>query len=295
MKISQRLFLSNEYFTIALRFKNDPYKDQKWRFFLNANKNRWFADPMIAVHNGKSYLFYEATEGMHGHIEVAEILDDCSLGECRVILSDNYHYSYPFVFCYNDEWYMIPESSDRSKVCLYKAVDFPYDWENVSVLLNEKAVDTTVFEFNGKYFMLTYMINGVNEIVIPKAYELDLENRRITRELKWEEPNGLCTRGAGPLYYIENRLYRPAQMNREHRYGDGIVIYEINQCDSCFSETKISEMRSISSKLKGRVITGMHTYTVSSDYEAVDIRIRDIDVLKIPKKIVCLIKKRFKK
>ena len=73
MNLLHKLFSSNEYFTIALRHRGKNPKNTGWIFPLHAEKERWFADPMIAEYKGKSYLFYEATDNMHGHIEVAEI------------------------------------------------------------------------------------------------------------------------------------------------------------------------------------------------------------------------------
>ena len=285
MRLFDKFFSTNEYFTIALRNKSDSFENQEWKFFMLANKNRWFADPMIAEDNGKAYLFFEATEGMHGHIEVAEILENCSHGSFTRILSGEGHYSYPFVFDWDRVWYMIPESSGCSEVCLYKSTNFPYDWEKICDLLNKKAVDTTVLEYENKLFLLTYIVNGINEIVIPKAYELDLNNRKIVRELRWIEPNGLRSRGAGPIFSIENKKYRPAQINREHAYGDGIVIYEIKRCDSCYEEKEQREMSMVTTKIKGKIITGMHTYTSSNHFEAIDVRVRDIDYFKSIKRL----------
>lgn len=286
MKFLNKLFSSNEYFTIALRPKKNYTERRGWFFPLRAEKKRWFADPMIAEYKGKAYLFYEATDEMHGHIEVAEIQDDCVLGTIKTIFSDEFHYSYPFVFCFENEWYMIPETSDRSEVCLYRAMNFPYEWKKTSVLLRCKAVDTTVFEYERKHILLTYIINGANEKVIPRAYELDIKNHKIVKELDWKKYNGLRVRGAGPVFTLRERLFRPAQINREDRYGDGIAIYEIKQCGSKYSEELHTEMDMVTSKIRGKVATGMHTYTVSEHYEAIDIRVRDIDLLKPIKRIL---------
>lgn len=281
-KLFNKLFLTKQYFTIGIRKKgsNNPYN------FLSASFDKWFADPMIAEYNSETYLFYESVSKDHGQIEVMKINDDCSIGKPVVILSGNSHYSYPFVFQYNNKWYMIPETSDVGKVCLYKANSFPYEWELIDVLLNEKAVDTTVFKFKNKFFLLTYLINLENEIVIPKAYELDLKSKSIVRELKWNNPNKLEVRGAGPVFSSNNVLYRPAQINKITSYGEGVMIYKIDNCSETYEEKEIYRYSTPKQKFKGKVITGMHTYTVSDNYEAIDVRLRDIDLFKMPKRII---------
>ena len=149
-----KLFVADRFFTIAIRKRHNAdiirSKQFSAKYIVYANRQKWFADPMLVDTDDKTYLFYEAVLGNKGHIEVAEVLDDCTLGDPVVILQDDCHYSYPFVFRYNDEWYMIPESSAVTEVRLYRAAAFPEKWELSTVLLHEKAVDTTVFEQNGK-------------------------------------------------------------------------------------------------------------------------------------------------
>ena len=276
----RKLFLANQYFTIGVR----PFgQNTDYRIILSEKWN-WIADPMIAEENGKAWLFYETVENGPGRIEVREIMPDCSFSEPVPVLIDDGHYSYPFVFQYDSCWYMIPETSSCSEVRLYEAKGFPNKWEIKHILLREQAVDTTVFEYNGHFFLLTFLINGKDETVRPKAYELDIKNGALIRELNWLNPNGLSARGAGPIFQKNGRRYRPAQINQEHSYGDGIVIYEIDRCDTVYAEHKVFELPPPQQKMKGKAVTGMHTYTVSKHYEAIDIRVSDIDLLKAPKR-----------
>lgn len=277
-----KLFLVDRFFTIAIRKKRDSEKDKRFaaEYILPATRSKWAADPMLVDAGNKTYLFYEAVIGDKGHIEVAEVLDDCTLGEPMVILKGDCHYSYPFVFRYENTWYMIPESSAATEVQLYRAEVFPEKWELCSILLHEKTVDTTVFEQNGQLFLLTFFLVAGSERVIPHAYKmaLDGENAKLT-EVAWNEYDELRVRGAGPVFPVGDKLYRPAQISQEQRYGDCLAFYRIDMGDS-YHESFVGELLVSDLTTSGYYVDGLHTYCASKRFEVIDIRCGVIDYLK---------------
>ena len=73
-----------------------------------------------------------------------------------VALETEHHLSFPFVFRYRDELYMIPESSTDRRVMLYHCTELPLRWEPLKALLEDvNAVDTMVFERDGRWWMFT--------------------------------------------------------------------------------------------------------------------------------------------
>ena len=283
----QKLFLSNLYFTIALRKHGAGItSDRKFSpdYIMPAKQSKWAADPILADHAGKTYLFYEAVENGRGHIEVSEVREDCTLSEPKVILKDNVHYSYPFVFQKDGVWYMIPETSEAREVRLYRAVDFPEKWELHTVLLRERTVDTTVFEHEGQYYLLTFLVDGMTERVSPRAYRLSWGENIQMQQIAWKEFDELRVRGAGPLWHEEDRLIRPAQISQEQRYGDGLVFYSVDLSDG-YTEEPVFEMTSADLKIRGRYADGLHTYCASERFESIDIRLRDLDLKKPIKKL----------
>lgn len=279
-----KLFVIDRYFTIAIRKKREKnlFRQDKFipDFITPASRERWVADPMLIDANGKTYLFYESVLGDKGHIEVAEVREDCTVGESKIILQDVCHYSYPFVFSYKGEWYMIPESSADNEVRLYKSVHFPEQWMMRAVLLHGKAVDTTVFEQDGQLYLITFFLGEKSEKVIPHAYELELSDDNIClQEMKWETYDELRVRGAGPFIMTDHGLIRPAQINQEQRYGDGLVFYKVSTEDE-YNEKRICEINAINLKVSGYYVDGLHTYCSSDRFEAIDIRCGVVNVLK---------------
>ena len=283
----KKLFFSPYFFTIAIREKQDRnlLEDTSFRaeFVMPATQEKWYADPILVDHEGKTFLFYEAVNNDHGRIEVVEVLKSCTLGEPTVILEDECHYSYPFVFQWQGNWYMIPESSASNQVRLYRSVDFPTKWEMMDVLLQQQSVDTTVFEWDGQLYLLTYLLCPGSERVKPQAYKLVLGERNTITPVEWADYDELKCRGAGPVFWAGDKAIRPAQSSDVDRYGNSVLLYEIQSCEKRYMEERKGELTSDRIAAKGVWLDGLHTYAVSAHYEAIDIRCRAFDWLKTPR------------
>lgn len=286
--IVSRLFFGPYFFTIALRERSPrgildgrPFRAQ---YILPAAKDDWAADPMLADDGDRTWLFYEAVKNNKGRIEVAEVLEGCRLSEPTVILEDSCHYSYPFVFRADGTWYMIPESSAAGEVRLYRAVSFPYRWEVQTVLLRERAVDTTVFESGGDWLLLTFLPDDGSERVTPRAYTLNDWCDPKLREIPWTDFDPLRVRGAGPAFSYGGRLLRPAQISRDQRYGDGVVFYGIDLSGG-YRETPEHEISEKDLRVRGCFADGLHTYCAGERYEAVDVRRRAAEPFKVLKRL----------
>ena len=283
-----KLFMGEYFFTIALRKKRSlgiadgtPFCAET---IVPASKDRWAADPILIDYGERTWLFYEAVESGKGKIEVAEVLDGCKLSKPTVVLEDECHYSYPFVFSSNGTWYMIPESSAASEVRLYQSKAFPYQWELQTVLLRMRAVDTTVFYHDGRYWLLTFLLTEGSEKVIPRAYTLtDWDMPNLT-EIPWPDFDPLRVRGAGPLFELKGGKIRPAQISMDERYGDGLAFYRSEPGEK-YEEKIEFEIGEKIIKTHGCFADGLHTYSSSNRFEAIDIRCREFDLFKIIKRI----------
>lgn len=287
-KLWLKMFYSPYFFTIALRRKNGSDtripEDFAADYVIPAGYKKWAADPMLVDDHGKTYLFYEAVNNGKGRIEVAQVCDDCTISEPVVILEDTCHYSYPFVFKYDEDWYMIPESSASNEIRLYKAEAFPEKWKLETVLLQKNCVDTTVFEQHENTYLLTYLLCPGTERVVPQAYKLFWEaGHPLLNQISWDTYDELECRGAGPLYRNQGHLIRPAQKNEEQSYGNGLVFYKVNVDDAGYREKYIAELNSRNVSAGKVWMNGLHTYVTSERFEAIDIRCREFDFWKIPR------------
>jgi len=96
------------------------------------------ADPFILLREPQWFLFFEVIRPRtrHGDIGWAESTDGRHWKYRGIALDEPFHLSYPYVFRWREEIYMIPESAGERAVRLYRATDFPGAWEPVKVLLS---------------------------------------------------------------------------------------------------------------------------------------------------------------
>lgn len=288
----ERLFWTPNCFTIAIR-KRDAQEAPIWErkhfqpdYVMPATRNYWVADPMLAEDNGKTYLFYEAAHHDKGRIEVVELYANGTTSQPAVALEREYHLSYPFVFKHDGEWYMIPESCAIHEVQLLKATHFPTDWEYVTTLLKENAVDTTVQNVNGKLLLLTFLPQAGNECVFPKAFWLDWSDDIKLAEIPWPNFDSLQVRGAGRMLADGRRYVRPAQLNQPMSYGDGVLFEECRCSDAPYGEKEIGRLLVENLHVPGWKVDGLHTYAATTQFEVIDIRCQLPDPCKISRKVL---------
>ncbi len=284
-ELYNKLFMSSYFFTIAIsrNHKDSILKESRFKadFLMPATRKHWVADPILVEDQGNTYLFYEAVIDQKGRIEVVQVKDDCSVSQPRVILEDDCHYSYPFVFKIDACWYMIPESSASKEVRLYRAVEFPYRWEPVKVLLRQASVDTSVFTYGGKTYLQTFLLCPGCEQVIPQIYEFCVSSGEFALEqISWPEFDRLQCRGAGGWFEEEGALYRPAQENKDYEYGNAVLFYRLEGLDREYLEKPAGRLAP--EQVEAAVWhDGLHTYTASEKFRAIDIRIRKFDGTKL--------------
>jgi len=291
--IIEKLFWVPNFFTIAIRKKNGERDSLFYnRFFrseleMKSSPKHWIADPILAQEGEKTFLFYEACHNGKGLIEVIELLENGKTSLPKIVWEKDYHLSYPFVFKEGDNWYMIPESGAGNQVQLLRAKVFPYEWDCVAVLLEEGYVDTTVQKINGKYILITFKPQTRSEEVVPKAFWMKFNDLKFElKEIEWKEYDSLKVRGAGQFFTENNKIFRPAQISTRDSYGEGIEIKQVEVREESYREQTVFQVFPKDIKFKKYKFDGLHTYTSTERYEAIDVRCSFFDILKPIKKII---------
>ena len=217
-----------------------------WRFkHITPPKDRFWADPFIVARDNKYYVFIEeflyATQ--KGHISLIVMNKDGSFEPPVRVLEAPYHLSYPFVFEFESNLYLIPESSANRTVELYKCTAFPLKWEFQRNLMNNcEVVDTTLFQWQGKWWMF---VNQIQTEGASSWDELFLHYSDSPFSDNWTPhqrnpvvSDARSARPAGRLFVRNGRLYRPSQ-NCSGRYGYGFNICEITKLTETEYEEKI--------------------------------------------------------
>ncbi len=241
--------------------------------------DRFWADPFVIFKDEKYFVFFEELiykkKGEAGHLSVMEITKDGIVSEPKIILKKPYHLSYPFIFEYNNIYYMIPESSGDSTIQLYECTDFPYKWEfKMNLMENITAVDTTIFFKDNKFWLFV----NVSEIPgVSKSEELFLfsSDSLFSNDWKSHPSNPIISdirsaRPAGRIFYHKGRLYRPSQ-DCSVAYGYSILLNEIVELtEEKYKEIKISDITPDWDK----DVIATHTLSFDHDLTVIDAQIR---------------------
>src|SRR5581483_1115296 len=93
--------------------------------------------PFMVHADGTWHLFFEVMNWRRnvGEIGHATSADGGRWTYRQVVLAEPFHLSYPYVFRWRDDFYMIPESYQAGAVRLYRAAAFPARWVFVGTLL----------------------------------------------------------------------------------------------------------------------------------------------------------------
>ncbi len=118
---------------------------------------RGLADPFIVKNDNKHYCFMEEFDFDSGKGTIcAYLISNKGFCELGTALKETFHLSYPFIFEYENELYMCPDTSEINEIRLYKCVQFPLNWELCTTLMSDiSAVDTNIFYRENKWWMMT--------------------------------------------------------------------------------------------------------------------------------------------
>ena len=215
-----------------------------------------YADPFLFVDGEYLYLFYEE-EHLFAPAPICAVRtkDLVHWENIGVVLKEPYHLSYPNVFAYDGQIYMIPETRECEAVILYRAVDFPYKWERYKVLLaDDKYVDSSLFHFHNKWFLFTTAwYEDFGELRVYMADDL-LGPYQLHPMSPVAKKMSDCRCG-GAIIENDGRLFRPTQFCANY-YGEELHLYEID----FLSETEYSEhfVKSMTDKVNSWSTFGGH-------------------------------------
>lgn len=193
--------------------------------------DRFWADPFLAQHQGRTWLFVEELFfGHKGHIAVMEINDEGRAGPPVVALERPYHLSYPFVFEWDGAWWMLPETSHNQTVELYRCERFPGQWILEKTLLQDvRAADSTILEFEGRWWLFCSMASP--DASIHDELHVYFADSPLGPWLPHTrnpvKSDARSSRPAGALFRDGGTLIRPAQ-DCGMAYGRAIALNRVD-------------------------------------------------------------------
>jgi hypothetical protein len=225
------------------------------------------ADPFMIRVDGRWHLFFEAfrISGLRpgerkGEIAVATSRDGLRWDYQRSVLAEPFHLSYPHVFEWNSDFYMIPESYQAGAVRLYRAEEFPFRWGFVANLLEGPVfLDSSVFRHDGRWWMLTETSPARRNDTLRLFHATDLLGPWV------EHPSSPIVRGdpriarpAGRVLSGPGRLLRFAQ-DCSGDYGASVRGVEITRLTpNHYQEVECGQAPLLAGSGRGWNQSGMH-------------------------------------
>ena len=273
MRLFERAFRSR--FTWNVAFTRRNWRQAVlWRSSIIPNPaGRFLADPFVCHREGRTWCFVEDFSYDDGKavISVFEIAG-IRAGEPRCCIREAFHLSFPFIFEYENDLYMCPETHQNHDIRVYRCTEFPMKWDLSSILMtNVSAADTMLFASKGRWWMLTNLDYSGLDDQNDELYLFSADSPLATNWLS--HPNNPIAidpgvaRNAG-LIVEGGRLFRAAQRQAFDPYRKSVTIREI----SALSEVEYAE-RPVCSIDSSFVSSGkaVHHLSSSGDVTVIDI------------------------
>ena len=262
----------NPEWSIALLYSEDPLhwgrREMPAEAVLSAAsvtdvRADFVADPFLLRHDDTWFMFFEVwnRDAGRGEIGLAVSSDTRSWRYQGIVLRENFHLSFPYVFAAGSTIYMVPETRGAQSIRLYRAVNFPFSWILEAVLLTGNYADSCIYGQEGAWWM--FSCRGLDELQLFASERLTGPWRQHPRS-PVVSGSRAEVRPAGRLFHYQGSLYRFAQ-DGTHSYGRCVHAFRILQLDVVsYREEQVSPGPLLSPAGRGWNADAMHHIDIHS-------------------------------
>jgi len=202
---------------------------------LDNPSSGFYADPFPWSDKSGSYtIFLEdfSYASKKGSISYIEVKDGLNFGKAKNIINEPFHLSFPHLFEYRGELFLLPESSAAHEIRLYRCLSYPDQWVFNGVLINGvQAVDTVLVEKDEFWWLFTTL--DTSQLGDLRS-ELHLFYSKTPTSASWT-PHPLNpivfdpeqARCAGSVFWLDGNLYRVFQRHGFDQYGADFGVARI--------------------------------------------------------------------
>lgn len=220
------------------------------------------ADPFMLKRDHTWHMFFEVVNAYRnkGEIGLACSEDGLKWSYQRIVLAEPFHLSYPYVFAWHDEYYMIPESHQAGAVRLYQARHFPDQWAYVATLLHGSyIIDASIFHYDNTWWLFAETNPHATYDTLRLYYATHLTG-------PWREHpqspiitgNAHIARPAGRVVVTGDRVIRYAQ-DCSPIYGLQVQAFAITTLTTtCYQECVYADRPVLTGQGTGWNVVGMH-------------------------------------
>ena len=223
----------------------------------------YVADPFMLRSDRTWYMFFEVVNERtkKGEIGLATSEDGLHWRYRQIVLDEPFHLSYPYVFQWQNEMFMVPESCTTNSIRLYKAASFPWRWSFVTSLISAKDyVDPSLVHFSDKWWLFASSGKPPRRAENLHLFFAD----ELTGPWREHPKSPVVTgdaaiaRPGGRVFVLGDHVIRYTQ-DCASTYGRQVRAFEItDMTESSFSERLASDEPVLKPRAGGWTEMGMH-------------------------------------
>jgi PKD repeat protein len=220
---------------------------------------RFVADPFVVFDGVTWHMFFEVLNDHTGQGDIGHATSDDGLSwrYDKIVLDEPHHLSYPCVFEWQGDYYMVPETYQLNSIVLYKAVEFPTVWAFEATLVSgRRYVDPTPFYHDGVWWMFSSVTTN-NTLYLFHADSLHGPWSEHVRSPVVSD-SVETARPGGRVLAFDGRLIRLGQDGSPY-YGSAVRGFEIIRLSkSDYEEFEVPESPLVAASGDGWNAKGMH-------------------------------------
>ncbi|UCF35885.1 MAG: hypothetical protein JSU96_13755 [Acidobacteriota bacterium] len=187
------------------------------------------AHPFMLIEDSRYYLFCTVKYGPDdaGGIGLAESSDGLDWEYRQLVIKEPFVLSYPYVFKWEGEYYLIPEAHTETSVRLYRATSFPLEWSYEGDLISgDHFISASVVHYDGRWWMF---VSPAGNDTLRLFFAPELKGSWTEHPLSpIVEKNRDIARPGGRLLVLDNVLYRMGQ-DCDPTYGNQVHAFRITE------------------------------------------------------------------
>jgi hypothetical protein len=223
-------------------------------------KADFVADPFMIRDNGIWYLFFELwnLDRDRGEIAVASSANAIDWTYQKMIIAEPFHLSYPTVFKWENDYYLIPESAEDNSVRLYKSTNFPTEWTYIKNLLTGRDfIDPSIFYYGDRWWLFA---SNLDQDILRLYYADNLMGDWVEHpQSPLIQDNKKISRPGGRVIVLPDKIIRYAQ-DCENVYGELVRAFDITELTpTIYREREVKDEPIVRASGTGWNKIGMHT------------------------------------
>lgn len=213
--------------TLSNLFVEDPMKsslilNKDWLNDQTPVSTKFLADPFIFIEDEIHYIFFEHQASGNANIGLLISKNGKDFQFQGNVLDEDFHLSFPQVFKWHGDYFMLPETKQSGHVLLYKADSFPKNWSIYDTLIKNVNFKDPAILLSDSLNLISVSDDNLKQTI----YSADSLTGPWMKNDLFTERYGDETRAGGNFFNIGKEWYLPLQKNTRG-YGSGISIYKL--------------------------------------------------------------------